>query len=68
MDIEALRKKLEKLIGQTFCWDRIKEMLLAYGNKAKINTGYGIHLIQVFVDNREIIFDLEDDIIHDIYL
>lgn len=68
MDIEALRKELEKLIGQIFCWDRIKEMLLAYGNKAKINTGYGIHLIQVFVDNREIIFDLEDDIIHDIYL
>lgn len=68
MDIEALRKKLEKLIGQTFCWNKIKEMLLTYGSKIEINTGYGIHLIQVFVDNREIIFDLEDDIIHDIYL
>ena len=68
MDIEALQKELKKLIEQTFCWNKIKEILLAYGNKIEINTGYGIHLIQVFVDNREIIFDLEDDIIHDIYL
>lgn len=68
MDIEALRKELKKLIGQTFCWNKIKEILLAYGSKIEINTGYGIHLIQVFVDNREIIFDLDDDIIHDIYL
>lgn len=68
MDIKTLQKELKKLIGQIFCWDRIKEILLAYGSKIEINTGYDIHLIQVFVDNREIIFDLEDDIIHDIYL
>lgn len=65
---KALLDQLEKLRGHPFCWDNIKEILLMYGTKVRVNTRYGIHLIQAFIDNKEIIFDLEDDIIYNIYL
>lgn len=68
MKIKELDKELKKFTGKVFCWDDIKSVLLKYGENATINTGYGVHLIQVHLDGREIIFDLDDDYIYDIYL
>ena len=66
--MKELKKELDKFTNSLFCWEEIKKILLKYGSDIKINTGYGIGKIQVFLDEKEIIFELIDDFIVQIYL
>lgn len=66
--MKDLKKELDEFKNSVFCWEEIKKILLNHGSNIIINTGYGIGKIQVFLDEKEIIFDLDDGYIFQIYL